>query len=283
MRTKLSERSKAENTWEGPYEGVPEWMSQPLTDWVSSMLHEPNHLLGRLEPNRERLMDLQQALRIRLNWSNRADGAWADLATRAWADPELFLDLVDECLAFAQTYEEIEPLRKTLDGSGSVWTLGRDGDGQIELQRRVDPSVAAAVKGAPPVATSPAIHLSKAWSSVYGRNPAPSEGYREAVRAVEAAAVPLISPANGSATLGSMLAEVKSNPYKWGTVLNPPAPVNDVAAIIATIELLWKAQLDRHGSSAPTPYHASQPEAEAALHIAAALVHLFTSGAIKVK
>jgi hypothetical protein len=45
--------------------------------------------------------------------------------------------------------------------------------------------------------------LSNAWRSVYGRHPDASSGYRYAVRAVEAAADPVVSPNNASATLGN--------------------------------------------------------------------------------
>ena len=80
-----------------------------------------------------------------------------------------------------------------------------------------------------------------------------------------------------------MLADLRNKPSKWTTVLTPPAPVVDIQAVIGMIELPWKAQLDRHGSPSPAaPLHVSQAEAEAALHIAASLVHLFTSGGIQV-
>jgi len=207
------------------------------------------------------------------------------LASQAAADESgLFIDLVDQCLTMISTYPQLTALQEILNQSGSVWTLGRDAEDLPELQRRVDSTVTESVQSAAPPGTSSATHLAKAWSDVYGRNPSPSEGYREAVRAVEAAAAPVVSPTNPSPTLGSMLADLRNKPEKWDTVLNPPAPVSDIGAVIAMIELLWKSQLDRHGSPSPAAVlHVSQPEAEAALHIAATLVHLFTSGAITLK
>ena len=47
------------------------------------------------------------------------------------------------------------------------------------------------------------------------------------------------------------------------------------------MQLLWKSQLDRHGTDDDqVPITVSQEESEAALHLAANLVHIFTSGTI---
>ena len=47
------------------------------------------------------------------------------------------------------------------------------------------------------------------------------------------------------------------------------------------MELLWKGQIDRHGTDdASTPLSVSQAEAEAAVHLAVTLVQWFTSGAV---
>jgi hypothetical protein len=47
------------------------------------------------------------------------------------------------------------------------------------------------------------------------------------------------------------------------------------------MDLLWTSQLDRHGSDdAKVPLRVSLEEARAAVHLAAALVQLFKSGAV---
>jgi hypothetical protein len=256
-------------------------MRQSLIDWVTEIACSTSG--GRIIPLRPQILLLEQALHISLDWST-TNVAWMALMVMT-RDDEFFLNLVDQCLILdGATPPKRAKLERIFRQSGSVWTVGKGADGLAELQRRVDDTVTAVVRGAAPAGTSPAIHLASAWSAVYGRSPSPSEGYREAVRAVEAAAAPTISPANAMAHLGSMLADLRNKPEKWKTVLNPSAPVNDVVAITAMIELLWKAQLDRHGSpDADAQLHVTQPEAEAALHIAAALVHLFSSEAITLK
>jgi hypothetical protein len=51
-----------------------------------------------------------------------------------------------------------------------------------------------------------------------------------------------------------------------------------------TMQLLWTAELSRHGTADESvPLDVSPSEAEAALHLAVTLVHWFHSGAIKAK
>ena len=53
--------------------------------------------------------------------------------------------------------------------------------------------------------TRPAQHLRDAWQKAWGRSPDASAAYTNAVRAVEAAYAPIVSPKNGQATLGSII------------------------------------------------------------------------------
>jgi hypothetical protein len=76
---------------------------------------------------------------------------------------------------------------------------------------------------------------------------------------------------------------MSAKPSKWKMVLNPSGGITGIDEVIGMMKLLWKSQLDRHGSPTPSaPLSVSQEEAEAGLHLAAALVHLFSSGAISV-
>jgi len=77
-----------------------------------------------------------------------------------------------------------------------------------------------------------------------GAGPDPSGAYREAVRAVEAVAKPVILPNNDRATLGQM-------------------------------ESVWTGQLDRHGTDDETvPLNVSPAEADAAFSACLNLVRL---------
>ena len=85
-------------------------------------------------------------------------------------------------------------------------------------------------------------YLRSAWHHVYGRNPNPSTAYRDAVRAVEAAARPVVTPTDDLATLGKMIYDLGVKPEKWGTV------IGDVSTVRKMMETIWKSQLDRHGT-----------------------------------
>jgi hypothetical protein len=58
--------------------------------------------------------------------------------------------------------------------------------------------------------------------------------------------------------------------------------VDAVQDIVGMLRLLHRAQSDRHGSPEPAPpVVMTQAEAEAAVHLAATLVHWFDSGAVR--
>jgi hypothetical protein len=123
--------------------------------------------------------------------------------------------------------------------------------------------------------------LSDAWHAVYGRNPNASSGYRDAVRAVEAAAKPIVSPNNPSTTLGTIIRDIEAAPQKWSLSLSPAGGVNAMDALLNMVKLLWKAQFDRHGTpDENVPINVSIKEAETALHLAMTLVHWFTRGSV---
>jgi hypothetical protein len=149
--------------------------------------------------------------------------------------------------------------------------------------RRVDVTVTAAAKAVMSASGRAGQHLAKAWMEVYGRHPDASTAYLEAVRAVEAIGSPVVSPKHPAPTLGTMIADMKNAPAKWTVALKPKAG-DPVLMIRETMELLWTAELDRHGTAdAKVPLHVSSQEAEAALHLAVTLVHWFHSGAIRSK
>jgi hypothetical protein len=117
-------------------------------------------------------------------------------------------------------------------------------------------------------------HLSSAWNHTFGRNPDPGRAFSEAIKAVEAASIPIISPNNTNATLGTVIGDLKSTPDKWQVVLMRPsgAGTPPIEVITSLAGLLWANQTDRHAPAQPI----QQSQAEMAVHIALTLVHSFT-------
>jgi hypothetical protein len=124
--------------------------------------------------------------------------------------------------------------------------------------------------------------LSAAWVAAYGRHAIASRAYSEAIKAVEAASIPVVLPGQKMVTLGKVIRELRDHPDRFQLVINAkegsgPA---DISAVHAMLSLLWEGQTDRHG--APTPTVPVTPEAAAAaVHLAVTLVQWFQSGAVQ--
>ena len=127
--------------------------------------------------------------------------------------------------------------------------------------------------------TRPARHLGDAWRKGWGRNPEASGAYNDAVRAVEAAYTPIVSPKNERATLGTVIADITNKPSKFRVRLQADEPEENVARLVSMLQMLWKSQLDRHGTSdEEVPLNVSLEEAQDAVALATTLVHLAEQG-----
>jgi hypothetical protein len=116
---------------------------------------------------------------------------------------------------------------------------------------------------------------------VFGRQPDPSDGYRQAVKAVESVAQPVVIPNDSKATLGKVIAAMREKPAKWSVLLDSGAAEKRILDVVGMMDLLWRGQHDRHGTSdEKIPAEVSQAEAEAAVHLAITLVQWFRTGVI---
>jgi len=176
--------------------------------------------------------------------------------------------------------DDIHRLDNMLREGGSAWMVAPD---RQALVQRVQPEVAEAARVVIESGSRAGHHLAEAWRSVYGRDPDPSSGYREAVRAVEAAARPIVIPNDATATLGKIIGRLRSEPEKFATVFeNDPQDFKPLEAVRGLMSLVWKYQRDRHGTDDETvPLHVSLEQAEAALHAALTLVHWFQRGFVR--
>lgn len=279
------DKAALERYREDLHEGVTPWMHQGVLVWAEQFF-----LTG------EKLRRAEQALRIQLDWSNylapssvfgviEDPGAVRASLLDNLRDPVIGLDLLDYCLGLcvvarsdeffdSDTAQDLEVI---LARSGSAWTVGRYSDGRRYcLEKRVDPTVEGAARREMKQQSNAAEYLRSAWHHVYGRNRNPSIAYLDAVRAVEAAARPVVTPTDDRTTLGKMISALQDKPQKWGTV------IGDVETVRQMMETIWKSHRDRHGTDdTTTPLNVSQAEAEAAVQIGVTLVHLFRSGAIQ--
>lgn len=254
----------------GPFEGVPAHLLVPLQDWVRTVTREDDDMAQRI------------ALRLRIPIP-RHQAPWGVLAYQEGVE---LLDIVDELLPqsipFFDADQARTELEELLEAAGSMYQLNEARDG---LEERVTPAVRDAVHqsvadaASTPTAGSAADHLAVAWQTAYGRQPDPVRAYSETIKAVESAAQAVMTPNDAKATLGKMLGEFKSARHKFTSVLPTPTTGDPVGAAESMMRALWDGQTSRHGSQTPTVPETLE-SARAAVHLAAALVQWFVSGAI---
>ena len=124
--------------------------------------------------------------------------------------------------------------------------------------------------------------------AAHGQSPNPDEAYREAIKAVEVAAIAVVMPNDATATLGKVIGTMRQSPSTWTATLTTSvaAPgasstATPVEVVIQMMDLLWRNHTDRHGVAPPTPaVPVTHEQAEVAVHLALVLVQLFRSGAI---
>lgn len=240
--------------------------------------------------HRNFLQELERNLQQPLDWRHRERSAWASLLKRFEHDPSLLVDVVDFALhnillgTYFQNYEVVAgELNRALRESGAVWRVGRiEGTVNYRLERRTDPTAAAALHRITRHQPHEAKHLSAAWDAAYGRNPSPSRAYSEAVKAVEESAIPVVLPTDQSATLGKVIGALRAAPGTWdcvfarGSRMTSATAVTSMEIVIGMLDLLWANQTDRHAPIQPV----TQAQAESAVQLALALVEMFRSGAI---
>lgn len=282
------------------FEGVPDHLDGPLTAWTVSYLElERARPVGALAQRvalrlRIRLADLgDRSPEVLVNAANRS-GRLLDVVDTAvhldedlrWdievAGPELAPDAgAADWLPDVRWPSEslralaVDRLDQLLTDAGSAYMF----DWRRRcLVRRVDPTVSAAVEKVMANSGEPGEHLQAAWNAIYGLHPDPTKGYDEAVRAVEAAAIPVVLPKGTRETLGKVRAHLRDASSAWELAVEGKN-AGAIDPLVSMIGLLWEGHT-RHAGS-PDSRRQRQDEAEMAVHLATTLVQWFTSGAIR--
>jgi hypothetical protein len=261
--------AEAEAEYDALHEGVPPWLRDPLFTWLSTVINST---------------EAAWTVGMRLKLDPGSKSAFTYIRERVKNDAEFTLSVVDAALSTLDNeYKDsvaLLSLNQMLDAANSVWETGTASGGRLGLVRRIDQAVAATAREAMTHGRA-GIHLRAAWTAAYSRESNPSHAYTKSVRAVEAAARPIVTPKDKLATLGKMIPALRNGGKKWEVVLTAPE-LDSVAAVASMCELIHKAQLDRHGTDdEDVPLDVSLQEAQAAVHVAATLVQWFSTGAIR--
>ena len=262
------------------HDGVPDWLDQPLRDWLQIVFTDEGgegseRLAGRVL--------------MRLRWwkDNQQQRYVARLAVSPQTE---LLTVVDAVLQLHPAWDpgvgipaslfrvKVGGLDDILTDAGSLYQIDFN---RRCLVRRVDATVQAAVDAAIATATSTvAGHLRTAWVAAYGLHPDPDKAYDHAVLAIEDLTCPLVCPRNIKATLGVVVSDLRNQAAQWelsieNTSTGQPAGIDSVVQVL---DLLWKGQ-SRHGGN-PNSRQQTQAEAEAAVQMAAALTQWLTAGVL---
>lgn len=252
---------------EALYEGVPPWIAEPIRRWLLTLQPRP------LDAAALEIYDL--TTRRATSLANYVRSYRLTGALHYVRDDEL-IRLVD--FALAADAPNSDDLERVLALGSSTWRVGRRGE-HAGLEKRVLDGVREAAEHPMTTQGHAGDLLSEAWKATFGLNPDYEKAYSKAVKAVEAAAIPVVSPANSKATLGTVIADMR-NQKDWGLDMTRPAkaPTSD-SVVVTMAKQLWSGQNDRHAGQ-PDYTPSTQADAEAALFLAAPLVHWFSTQAV---
>ena len=173
------------------HEGVPAWLKESMLDWIKRRCGDLPQVYLRGDLRDPIQLELRVSLPMRLS----------QLPT------EMYLDVIDYRLRhYRRTRFNVpihEDLEDILKKGGSAWRATERG-----LERQVEETLQATAESIFEAGDHPASYLRDAWHKAWGRNPDASGPYREAVRAVETAYAPIVSPKNDPATLGTIIADI---------------------------------------------------------------------------
>lgn len=270
------------------HDGIPGWMDAALWAWVRDSVTEIRHYpdgSGHLPYLDEEFTEsMCQSLRISLpnlrvdhdtlsSGQNQLDNGLYYLKKH-----EQPLQVIDYILAFMPG-ADVVALNDLLERSKSAWCVGTRA-GKPGLVRRVPLGVQAGADSVMARAAKAGVRLASAWEALYSPTPNVSEAYRLAILAVEDAAIPVVSPTNKSATLGTVLNQMESQ-GDWSLPMtreHPKAPPREV--VIGMMRMLWHGQHDRHGGQPSAPGNVSEDEAKVAVGLATTLVDWFSAGLV---
>lgn len=265
---RLSERRGLREP-DSPYDGVPPHLEYDLHEWIENALQSTG----------EAAASAQKILRV-LRVQVVKPGPYWTLIAEARSDEDFCLDVID--LLVAARVGDLTELENLLATGGSVWKVQENEGERPSLQLRTPESQRHLAE----IATTPdddvSSELRQAFQHLYGRNPDESDAWDHAIKAVEAAYVPLVIPNQSNPNLGQVAGHITSTSEQWDYAINDTKLSGTKGTHLANlIQSMW-ANPDRHKGSQesrkPTPV-----EAETAVLTATYLIALQRLGISQTK
>ena len=233
--------------------------------------------------NADVLQELERNLEVGVPFDDTsATAAVDDLIGRVNRSEEFAIRTLSILLSRTTNRNRQRALAEIFESPGSKWevvTFGGEPGGRSQKARltlRQSGPVAEVVKGLAEFAAPAHGHLEKALEKLSRPGDQdPGGAYFEVVKAVEAAARPVIIPTDPIATLGKIVDALEAKPSKWAVVLGEET-VEDVTR---RASILWNTPHERHGSDEPAP-PVTVEQAQAGFDLGLGLVDYFARGLI---
>jgi len=271
------------------HDGIPEWLATPYWIWVQEsvtvtrryrdgsgafeMMDEPLmasmcQTLGIATPNLRAIETSAYGGHLQLTAGLKA--------LRAHAKP---LQIADYLLAY-KGHGKAEDLDRMLQRSRSLYQVGTRA-GRPGLTRRVPLGVKENADAVFARSGQAGIRLAKAWEALYGVSPDPSKSYGLAIKAVEDVAIPVVSPTNQRATLGTLINQIRDQKNWSLPMLREQDDARSADVVLSMMRLLWSGQHDRHGGQPSAPGDVTFEEAQVGVSLAVNIVQLFSAGLVQ--
>lgn len=281
-----SEEEVAE--YDALHDGIPEWLATPYWIWVQesiTVIRGYRDGSGRFEMLDEPLTEgMCQTLGISTpnlrphevsGYGGHLQLTTAMKALRAHSKP---LQIADYLLAHGG-HGAADNLDGILQRSRSLYQVGARA-GRPGLMRRVPLGVKENADALFAGSGQAGIRLAKAWEALYGVSPDASKSYGLAIKAVEDAATPLVSPSNSRATLGTLINQIRDQKTWSLPMLREQDDARSGDVVLNMMRLLWNGQHDRHGGQPTAPGDVTFEEAQVAVSLAVNIVQLFSAGLV---
>lgn len=241
----LSKRDgKSDRDFDALHEGAPLWLRDKLAAWVDPSIAARREGSGLVIYWRDRTLDL---LELDLQRSFRGpSGRGQVLLDQLMTDQSLLLDVVDWLLRHpANRSAPVAALADVLTRGKSVWQV-RETEPVAHLERRVAEQLTATAQRAMSGGDTAGVHLRTAWEQAWGLKPDADAAYSEAVKAVEAVLIPVVTPKNARATLGNIITGIKDKPDAFSVNLAREGSPVGVPEFMGMLGMLWRTH-KRHG------------------------------------
>lgn len=236
-------------------------IASSLRTWIASFLWVKAPMdLPYLNP--EILGELERKLGVGVPFNSTTDDAAVrDLLERCDRSDDFAARVVALLLPRSEG-DDLGEISAIYDSPKSRWEVVML-DGEARLTLRNTGPVSDVLDGVASFSAPAHRHLSTALTKLsQPGDPDLVGAYSEAIKAVEAAARPVVTPDDPSATLGKMLKALEVKPEKWAVVLT----AETVEEVAGRIRAIWRTPHERHGTDQPgAPLTVEQTRAAFAL------------------